>query len=112
QPLSWISTFQRTFLDSLHSLGNDFASAWPSPLGPRNCGQLSSAAAGAIATPRIAKTVRMRMQGLRISRTEFIPFGPAHNLSGINSALLITDKNPFYDSVWTGFRIDLSGRLL
>src|SRR5476651_2167788 len=52
QPLPWIAVFHATFLVSLHSRGRPLASAWPSPLGPRNSAQLSL---GAEVQPRTAR---------------------------------------------------------
>src|ERR1700754_1506774 len=40
--LPWIAVFQRTFLVSDHSVGRLLASETPSPVGPRNAGQLSA----------------------------------------------------------------------
>src|SRR5690606_41510776 len=41
--LPWIGVFHFTFLPSPSSVGSPFASLWPSPAGPRNCGQFSPA---------------------------------------------------------------------
>src|SRR5947208_8904885 len=43
QPLSCSGVFHFTFCVSLHVVGTLVASDVPSPLGPRNCGQLSAA---------------------------------------------------------------------
>src|SRR5205085_904599 len=47
QPRSWIGTFQTTFSFSPHLIGKPIALDWPSPVGPRKRGQLSSATAAA-----------------------------------------------------------------
>ena len=41
----WIGVFHFTFWFALHVSGSLLPSAWPSPLGPRNCGQLEARAA-------------------------------------------------------------------
>src|SRR3954468_15443032 len=38
----WMAVFHFTFCSSLHVIGTLFVSACPSPLGPRNCGQLEA----------------------------------------------------------------------
>ena len=45
QPLSWMAVFHLTFWVSDQVVGRPVASAWPSPCGPRNSGQLSAARA-------------------------------------------------------------------
>src|SRR5437660_12829191 len=58
-----MSCFQAIFLPGPHSTGSGPV-AWPCPVGPRNCGQLSPwASAGSIATARAA--ARERIDGLR-----------------------------------------------
>src|SRR5947209_9506774 len=58
-----MSCFQAIFLPGPHSTGSGPV-AWPCPVGPRNCGQLSAwANAGRIATARAA--ARERIDGLR-----------------------------------------------
>src|SRR5437773_11771998 len=44
QPRSWRGVFHLTCSVSLHVVGRPLASERLSPLGPRNCGQLSAAA--------------------------------------------------------------------
>src|SRR5438128_8932290 len=43
QALPWTGVFHFTFAVSLQVIGRPLESEWPSPFGPRNCGQLSLA---------------------------------------------------------------------
>src|SRR5262245_56482271 len=62
QPLSCSGVFHLMFCVSLHFVGSPLASDMPSPLGPRNCGQLSAAATGRATTITTAKANKRDMR--------------------------------------------------
>src|SRR5580698_7332188 len=58
-----MGVFQTTFSFSLHFTGRPVASEWPVPLGPRNCGQLSPAAAMLTARQAETSTIKLLRMG-------------------------------------------------
>ena len=69
-------TFQRTFSSSLQRSGTSCASAWPCPVGPRNCGHCCPASVCAKSSSRTADGPITR---ITVSRRAAVPLDARHS---------------------------------